>query len=145
MKNMFLKKGFTLTEVIIVLAIFSLMAGAAALSLNGARNRVILDEAQATLISAFEKARSRAVTGVGTSSHGVYLEEDRIVFFEGSQYSGQGEVIPFSVFIDASNSTVIFNRLSGNSTDEEIILRRAGEERIIIINENGVIGTENSQ
>lgn len=134
-----------MVEILIVLAVFGLMAGAAVFTFRGAKNKALLDDAQAALISAFEQARSRAATGVGTSSHGVYLEQDRAVIFEGKEYKGSGEIIPLSALLDSSTSTIIFNRLSATSSSQEITLQNSSGERTIEITKDGIIRLKNNQ
>ena len=106
--------GFSLVETIIVLSIFSIIASAAFIMFNGTRNEVVLENAQATVLNALEKARSRAAVGVGTENHGVRINENEIVVLEGATEENTLP-LPLGVSTDQSNLEIIFNRLSANA------------------------------
>lgn len=55
--------GYTLLEMLIVMAIFSLVIGLAVPSLRGSSSVMSVKQAEATLVSAFREARAQAVAG----------------------------------------------------------------------------------
>ena len=136
-------KGFSLIETVMVVAVIGIVAYASLGSLRQARNRTLLGNAQATILHAFEGARSRAVTGVGTGDHGVHLEPDRIVAFEGSAYTGAGfeTLLPLSIATDQVSSTIVFHRLSARSSASTtvVITSNAGSTSTVSVTYDGVI------
>ena len=151
--NNYCKKGFTLVEILIVIAIFGIVGSAASVMFNETRNRVVLEDAQASVINALEQARSRALTGVRTtgttgSDHGIYIDytNNKIYSFEGNAWPGTGQEISLppnvSIIYPTSNMEIIFNRLSGQTNGEKTITLKnnISEENIdVIVNEAGII------
>ena len=146
MKNQFFKKGFSLIETLVVLSVFSLLAGFVLTTLNSSRNEISLKDAQTNLIFSLEQARNRAAAGVGSGAHGVYIDyvEKKIFVFEGDSYS-QATATPtevnfnFEPFIK-DEAEIVFNRLSGNATGtKEIEFNYNGATTTILIEETGRI------
>jgi prepilin-type N-terminal cleavage/methylation domain-containing protein len=146
-----IKNGFSLIEMVTVIGIFGIVAAAGLGAFKGVKNRIVLDEAQANLLFALEQAQNRAATGVGTSGHGIHIEEKRIVIFEGDkpedydENEEKNEVInlPSNVTVstDQINSNIIFNRISA-STDAAttiIINHINGDKKRIDITKDGRI------
>ncbi|GAG31606.1 unnamed protein product, partial [marine sediment metagenome] len=72
------KFGFSLIEIIVVIGIFAVIATIASLNLSEKKKRTILEQAQATVVQAFEEARSKAATGFGEEKHGIHVEQTKI-------------------------------------------------------------------
>ncbi len=150
MQKNFLKKGFTLIEALIVLSILTIISFAAITSFSGLRSQAALEDGRATLVASLEQARSRSVSGVGTTAeqHGVEIRQTEIVPIKRNE-SGNIEydldkLIKLPAAISANEtSTVIFDRLSGTSTGTSIIVKHAnGTETEIIITDEGRIITD---
>lgn len=127
-------RGFTLIEILIVLAIFAI------LSVFLIAPFVLLNKSQAlsgsTLIvkSALSEARSRTISSENGDRYGVYFPvgEDEIVIFKGSNYSeGNGDNITIKLHryvnihdVNLSGGTeVVFDRISGaTSQPGQIVL-----------------------
>jgi len=145
MKNQTRKNnGFSLIETVIVVAILSIVAYASLGSLGSARDRSSLQDAQASILHAFEAARSRAVTGIGMGDHGVHLEANRIVAFEGSAYTGAGNetLLPLFTSTNQVSSTIIFRRLSAHasaSTTVTITSPRGSTSTIAVTYDGAII------
>jgi prepilin-type N-terminal cleavage/methylation domain-containing protein len=118
------KLGFTLTETLIVISIFGVVAAASFLTFTGARSQAVLDDAQASVVNALERARSRAATGVGTTTdfdHGVRIDVSgkQITNFrsDGSvTTTEENATLPPNISIIGSNQEIIFDRLSAISS-----------------------------
>lgn len=116
--NKFIKyaDGFSLVESVIVIALMSFFAVASFSSFRESRNHAELRGAEYTVVRTFEKARSRAVSGVGEKSHGVHVDEGSVILFEGESYvAGVGTIFHLggNVTTDQTDFNVIFKRLSG--------------------------------
>lgn len=136
--------GYTLVEMLTVMGLVALLATSAMLSLRAVSAGILRRDAQAQILSAYEQARSRAVTGVGGESHGVHIESDEIVLFSGASYvPGDGEVfpVPGGLSVTATNDTVIFTRLSGQpDTATTVSVESAfGSPALVDVGVNGSI------
>jgi len=140
------RNGFSLVEMITVIGIFGIIATAGFTAFKEVKNRIVLNEAQANLLFALEQAQNRAATGFGTTTHGVHIEEERIVIFEGSEYvEGAGEeiVLPnVTVSTYPVISDIIFNRISAStnaSTTITINHNISGEKKITVTQDGRII------
>jgi type II secretory pathway pseudopilin PulG len=133
--------GFSFLEFIIIVGIFGILSSSFFINFRVTKQKNALDSAQASLFDALETARSRAITGVGGSNHGVYIENDKIISFEGTEYTGSGieKDLPGSISVSYSNDTIIFSRLTGTSTDTVITLSNGAGTFNISVTEEGNI------
>jgi len=145
-----IKLGFTLTETLIVISIFGIVAAASFVMFTGARSQAVLDDAQASVINALERARSRAATGVGTTTdfdHGVRTDVsgNQITNFrsDGSVTTTDENVtLPPAVSIVGSDQEIIFNRLSATSSASTTITLQhtiSGTTTTVSVTEDGII------
>jgi len=145
--NNYCKKGFTLVEILIVIAIFGIVGSAASVMFNGTRNRVSLEDAQASVINALERARSRAATGVGTEDHGVCIDGNKLIAFEGNSCpspttDNSTDLAPNISVTNSPAVPVIFNRLSATSSaDTTFTIENTitGSTTIVIVTKDGII------
>jgi len=134
------KLGFTVIELIIVISIVGIVAAASFVMFDEARNKAVLQNAQASVINALEQARSRAATGVGTTSHGVKIEGNII-----SECEGDPCIVTSSTTLKSAtttnNLTIIFNRLSATSSDATITIENTitGDATTVSVTEDGII------
>jgi len=107
------------------------------------RQNIAIKDAQATVFYALEEGRNKATTGVGTTEHGVYVAEDRVVLFEGDTYVGSGEVkmFPFGISSNQTGISVVFSRLIGTSSVEDTITlsHASGKTKNVYITYDGII------
>lgn len=143
-------KGFSLVETLIVIAIISLVVGLAITNFGQARNRALLEESQASIVNILELAKNRAASGAGdtATNHGVRIESDKIIIFEGSDY-GTGNnkattTMPSAVFLGPlPGFDIIFGRISATSSTGTIIqiTHPSGATTSVSIEETGLIST----
>lgn len=114
------RRGFTIIELLVVLAIISLIAGLTLSSLTTFRSRRAVKNAAAEIVSALTLARSRTLNGLNDTVHGVYFATSSLVIFSGGIFnpndpSNQAiNLIPAGLAISLTNGqSVIFNRRSG--------------------------------
>lgn len=123
MKNEELKSGFTLLELLIVLAITILLAGVANFSFSQLSGSQTVDKTTLSIMSYLNEAQSRARSSKDASNFGVRILKNQIVFFEGPSYAAltASSSYVFSNLVAVSTSTgigtdVIFNNFYGNTT-----------------------------
>ena len=97
--------GFTLTELIITLAILLILTGLTSVNLLGFYAKNTLNTTVPTLVSDLKQQQLKAMVGDtdGETSHdayGIYFQSDRYTLFQGSTYSTA----------DTSNFDILLNR-----------------------------------
>jgi len=110
------QRGFTLTEIAIVLALIGVLASYSIYTFRTSRALASLKDAKASLVLTLEDARSKAATGSGSSDHGVRINTNEIISFEGTDYAGRASefkvALPNGVSSSQNNLDIIFERLS---------------------------------
>lgn len=140
-------EGFTFIEFLLVISIMAITAAAALTMFRDTNKRALTQDAQASVLYALERARSRAVNGFGETDHGVYVKTNSVVAFEGDTYvPGEGREIPlpFPVSTDHSGTAIVFSRLSGQSTASTTITvsHPSGIEYPVNVTHEGTIWTQ---
>jgi prepilin-type N-terminal cleavage/methylation domain-containing protein len=135
--------GFTLIEVLVVIGIFAVLAGFAFASFSTSREHLALRDTHATVLFALEESKNNATTGVGTTPHGVYVEEGQVTLFAGEVYGGVGEVVAFPSEVKSNQvgTEIVFSRLAGTSSEATTITltNNKGETRDISVTYDGNI------
>lgn len=129
MKN---KKGFSLIELIIVIAILTMLSTIAIMSFSGVGSSQALDKDTLLVISILNEAKSQAISSKDFSDFGVRILNDRLIFFKGVYGMNNIEYV-LSRYVNISTSTgvgsdIIFSNVSGNSN-------ASGTVSIFIIND----------
>lgn len=118
------KRGFTLTELLIVVSIITLLAGLTLfVDLNSYRGDAFRAEVS-SFGGALQTARADALNNINQARHGVAIHPDGCdgyVIFEGNDYAAANRAL--DVCIKASyggvtispSSEVVFDQLSGNA------------------------------
>ena len=113
--------AFTLVEILIVLAITTIIATISIASFVLFSKREALDASAQALSAGLRDARTETLASVGGSQYGIAIDTDRFTFFQGSTYNPAAttnKVFTFSSYVRASSdiSTFVFQRVTGNST-----------------------------
>lgn len=153
-KGLFLKTGFTLSELLIVMAIIVTISLVAVVALIRPQEKAGLDAAIVTMISDVKAQQTKAMSGNTGSSYGVYFENRRYVLFKGLAYDPNGSD-NFSISLDSPiqiinitfpGSIVVFQKGSGEvfnftSGQNGLTIRNTsgGESSTFVINKYGAI------
>lgn len=114
--------GFTLVEILVVLAIVGVIFLAGAFVDLNSLHREILTTEQTILVSLLESARNRAMNNLEHSKHGIHIDEDFFVLFVGSDYTPEDNLnektkrnknISITTVPENINE-VIFDQISGD-------------------------------
>lgn len=140
--NLKTRRGITMIELMITIAIMALLAALVAPSFSLLRGSVALGNATRELQSALRLVQSRAVVAQDGTAHGVYLETDHYFLFADS-WSGVGTRVdlPSGIVISGVvGQTITFNRLTGlPSSAQDVVLEAGSDTRMVRVDTSGLI------
>ncbi len=147
-----LKKGFTLVEVLVVIAIMLILFKVVSTVFSTLKNTNVLDKQADTVASVFEEARSLTLASYNATQYGVHVESGRVVRFTGSSYvsgassnvaSTVSSAVSLSKSLTGGGSEVVFNRLTGTTSQYGTItvslVASTTQTRSITISSSGII------
>lgn len=136
------KKGFTLLEIIIVLAILLVIGTIVFANLSNFKNKQVINGATADLNSFIYKAKSLTLESFESSQYGVRFEPNEVYIFKGSSYTGSNiidtVVMPEGLTVETGTITVpgdvVYERLTGDpSVRGSVVLKFSSYSSEIII------------
>ena len=147
------QKGFTLIEMIVAIAIITILASIVALNLGSFRETQGISNASDEIIALVNQARSRTLAADGGTNYGVHFDSNEAVLFAGSTYAAgtPGNItVPVDPSIEISDvslagsgSDVVFDMLTGDTDDYGTIgirrLTAATGEKTLTIEKTGAI------
>lgn len=141
------KNGFTLLELLLSVALMSLLAGIAApmyLSLQSENEMAI---AVTTVEDVLRRGQVRAQAVDGDSPWGVEMVSSTITLFKGNNFAGRDQSFDENYKLTATVklsglNDVVFNKFSGwtNASGTVIITHQDGRQKNVSISELGIIG-----
>lgn len=149
-------KGFTLIEILMVIAILGIISSIVLLNLSQFRNEQLLKNTTLDVVSLLSKARQNTLSSVNSTNYGVHFDSNKAVLFTGSLYSSNNatnEPIVFSSKVIVpipsglnigGGSDVIFERLTGETVGGTIKIQLTSDstkQKIITV---GKIGNASS-
>lgn len=135
-------RGFTLIEILIVLAIAAILFAVVISGFSGLRQSSDLTLAVDEAVSFLQEARTKTLSSENDSVYGVHFETSQFVLFAGATYdpvSASNKVysLPSSVEISLINlvgigDDAIFKRLTGETnTDGTITFRQTSNPSVL--------------
>ena len=100
-------KGFTLTEILIVIGISLILAVAAIPIYGNLQVQSQLNENTSQIIQVVRTARERSVAGYNNAQHGVYFEintlgNDKYILYQGSTYASRSSAYDREIILDSA-------------------------------------------
>ncbi len=149
------KKGFTLIEILFVIAIIGILISIILPQFSKMRQNQLLASSASDIVSVLNKASSQSINSLDSSSYGVYFENDSVVLFKGEVYDSNSpdnqalslnegitisDIDLFKVSDDSATVEVYFARLTGRpNAYGDIILTIGNLNKIISLNKAGGI------
>jgi prepilin-type N-terminal cleavage/methylation domain-containing protein len=151
-KNKMNKFGFTLVELLIVMAISLILVTAAVPIYGGLQVSAQLNETNSQIIQTLRTARERSVAGVNNSRHGVYFGSNTYTIYQGNSYTGRDTAYDRTATLDSALSftyditdgEVNFTQNKGkvNNTGTITVNHSVAGSRSIVVNKYGVVEEE---
>lgn len=120
------RAGFTLVEMVVVVAIVVMIAALATVSFSTVTARQALDKSTDAVVAVLAQARSLTISAKGASAYGVRLLSTGPVLFAGTTYNSADVTNkPFvldprlslaNISLAGAGSDVLFNKLTGTTT-----------------------------
>jgi len=148
------KNGFTLLEILVVIAIFAIILGIVIVGTKSFSNTVNLDNAGKIIGTNVKLAKMRSVGALNDTNYGVHFESDKITVFDASEVFDvskatnkvvdlSDDVEIFDISLAGGGVDLIFSRLTGTTenfgTVKIRLVNNPSKERQIVINEEGQI------
>jgi prepilin-type N-terminal cleavage/methylation domain-containing protein len=134
---MIMNKGFTLIELIVVIAVVLVIVGAVVpVGLSFYRSQVV-DETAHDVLVALRKAQMLAMLQKNDSSFGVALLADRFVLFQGASYAARvqsedTETFLSSIVTFSGMSEVVFSKMTGDTATPGAVVVSSGTDTITL-------------
>lgn len=141
-------KGFTLIEMLIVMATFGFILAMAILSYNNIRNNIVLNNNGFEIANTLREAQSRSIVSKNNQVHGVHFNSTSYILYDGHWPDTTSQTAySFSQGINISNgsgTSVEFIRLTGEAIQagEITIGTSSGHQKTIKIAASGRISIE---
>lgn len=151
--NIKASRAFGIVEMIVVIAIISIVAAISLQSFISANKAQALEKDAETVKAVFERARSLTLSSYDRQQYGVHIQTDRVVLFNGVAYdpsastniteklSSMTAISSFS--IQGGGSNVIFKKLTGKTdnygTLSISLISDPAKVNVITINATGIV------
>ena len=141
------KTGFTLVEMLVVLAVVGLLASAFFLTMHEPIREASVDATYASVISAFESVRARSMQGVGAGNSGIQITRNDVSIISSNAPDDPIKTVKLAPNIETNHddSVIFFERISGATTGSdtiEIELRDVRTDtmlRVITVSPDGTV------
>lgn len=143
-------------EILIVVAILSLLAVVVISGFISLRKQTALDSAGENIMSVLNEARSKTLASKDDSEYGVHFETDRIVLFKGDVFSAADpdnkEFVVLSsveisnIDLNGGGSDLVFERLTGKTDNNGTTTLRLKSDfsktKDIVISSTGIVSSQ---
>lgn len=148
--------GYTLIEMLIVIAILGIAVSIVSLNFSASRGRHELNNDTDAVVSLINEARSRTLAGDSGSAYGIHVESSKAVLFSGATFAadatGNKEVMMDSgieiatIDLAGGAADIFFKKLTGD-TDQygTLVVERTAEpsdHRTISIEKTGLVNSD---
>jgi prepilin-type N-terminal cleavage/methylation domain-containing protein len=145
-----LQRGFTFTEILVVVAVLGIIATFSAVTFVNMNKSSTLRAGTSALYDALSGAREQTLGASQDTVYGVHIASTSVTRFEGTVFSAgnptnrefvfNGSIRATSTLISSGGGNVIFRRLTGEPSQAGTIFLRNGiSTTTIVIHASGLI------
>ncbi len=136
--------GLTLIEVLIVVGIIVVLLGAGAPVAYNFYYQAQFEAEYNLLFSILQQARNLAMANRNESAHGVYLESETFIVFQGSSFAArtasQDREFPRANSVTITGaSEIVFTALGGETSSTTFSVSDSAHSRDLFVNSEGLI------
>lgn len=147
------KKGFSLIEVLVVLAIAGILIGMSIVGFRLFERKTELQNHSQNILTILELARTKTLASEDASQYGAHFEQDKYILFKGDDYqegAADNKTYQLPVRLEIYNinligaaSSTVFQRISGTTEQSGVvelrIVSQPGENKTINIHPSGQV------
>ncbi len=149
-------KGFSIVEIIIVIAVGIILAAIIASAFSGFRDSQVLNGTVEDVVATINKARSESLASKNFLQHGIHFETNKVIIFQGAIYSPSDSnnvetklspfVEIFSTSLNGGGADMVFQKFTGKTGQNGAITLRVKKNtakiKIITVESTGVISIQ---
>lgn len=140
------RRGFTLIEIVLVIAIMGILAAATTPYTVSFYKRFQLDSERNKFVSLLRQARTMSMAGENSQIHGIYITSSQFIIFEGATYATRDSTKD-QTFSRESGVTISgsgypefkFNYLTGKTASKSWTLDNTTKNAKVTVNSEGRI------
>ncbi|KKS04990.1 MAG: hypothetical protein UU58_C0002G0002 [Candidatus Nomurabacteria bacterium GW2011_GWA2_41_25] len=147
------KQGITVIELLIVIAVLGIIFSIIIPQFSKTRELQVLKSAVSDVMSSLNKAQSRTLASVDSSSYGVHFQVDKVIIFKGIIFvadASDNETINIispatisTIALAGGGANLFFNRLSGApSVTGSIVVSSTNFIKTITISSTGTVSVD---
>ncbi|KKS23144.1 MAG: hypothetical protein UU82_C0039G0007 [Candidatus Nomurabacteria bacterium GW2011_GWC2_41_8] len=147
------KQGITVIELLIVIAVLGIIFSIIIPQFSKTRELQVLKSAVSDVMSSLNKAQSRTLASVDSSSYGVHFQADKVIIFKGIIFVADvsdNETINIispatisTIALAGGGANLFFNRLSGApSVTGSIVVSSTNFIKTITISSTGTVSVD---
>ena len=145
------KSGFTLIEIIVVIAIVGILAAIISSPFGKFRNAQALQNTTNAIVSVINSARTKTLASVNNTSYGVHIDSDRVILFTGISYNSEDATNQIVIFepqvtletlsLNGGGAEILFDRLKGTTSQYGTIVidLPSGQSKTITVQATGSV------
>ncbi|OIO33079.1 MAG: hypothetical protein COZ49_03610 [Candidatus Yonathbacteria bacterium CG_4_10_14_3_um_filter_47_65] len=149
-------KGFTALEVLLVVALFAILASIVIPPFAEFRTSKMIETISGEVVSLLAEARADTISSKNDSQYGVHFESSRAVFFKGSVFT-EPDSDNFEIAIDpvveisdivlaSGGSDVVFEKITGATSEPGMItisvVSDPSQSSTVTIAATGIVSTD---
>lgn len=141
------RAGFTLIELIIVVAIISMLGSFVSFAIISFLGQNNLKNTTEQLASTLKTAQQQSMAGKNNSSWGVRISSGNIILFSGSSYASRNPAfdVTYTVppTISIPSTDIVFEKITGNTNSSYILaITGQNDSSTVIVNQLGTVDVQ---
>lgn len=141
-------------EILVVVAVLGIIFSITLPQFSKVRENQVLKNAVSDVLSSLNKAQSKTLASLDSSSYGVHFDSDKVIIFKGTTFSSGNvnnetinivspAIISSVTLLPSGGVDLYFNRLSGTpNVTGEIVVSSTNYWKVVTISGTGAISVD---